>query len=171
MRHRSLPPALYLAAIGLMAISNEAFGQTPAQPASHVYRMTIQSHSDLGNKCLDVPNARFVEGMRLQMWECNNSPAQTFVYDETKQALQIDAMCVESWGRGDPQDAVGLGRCTGKANQRWRMVASGDYYQIIGMNSKCLELRYGVKENGAPLDIMDCDANRAQRLWALVEAP
>jgi len=80
-------------------------------------------------------------------------------------------MCVESWGRGDPQDAVGLGRCTGKANQRWRMVASGDYYQVIGINTKCLELRYGVKENGAPLDIMDCDANRAQRLWALVEAP
>ena len=50
-------------------------------------------------------------------------------------------------------------------------MASKDYYQIIGINNRCLELRYGVKENGAPLDIMDCDANRAQRLWALVEAP
>jgi hypothetical protein len=55
------------------------------------------------------------------------------------------------------------------------MVESKDYYQIIGINNECLEVRYGnkygVKDNGVPLDIMDCDANRAQRLWALIEAP
>ena len=34
--------------------------------------MTIQSHSDLGAKCIDVPYAQFLRGMRLQMWACNN---------------------------------------------------------------------------------------------------
>ena len=97
--------------------------------------------------------AQFVPGMRLQMWDCNNSAAQTFSYDDTNQQLTIGNLCVESWGRGDPQDAVGLGSCNGGANQHWRMVASKDYYQIIGINNRCLELRYGLKDNGAALDI------------------
>jgi len=133
--------------------------------------MVIQSHPDVGARCIDVPHGQIVRGMHLQMWNCNNGAAQTFSYDDTNQQLTIGNLCVESWGRGDPQDAVGLGSCNGGANQHWKMVASKDYYQIIGINNRCLELRYGVKDNGAPLDMMDCDANRAQRLWALIEAP
>jgi hypothetical protein len=51
------------------------------------------------------------------------------------------------------------------------MVAVKDYYQVVGVNNRCLELRYQIKDDGAPLDIQDCDAGRAYRLWALVEAP
>jgi hypothetical protein len=143
----------------------------PNMACADTYRMVIQSHKDVGARCIDVPNGQFVPGMRLQMWACNNGVAQIFFYDETSQQLTIGNLCVESWGRGDPQDAVGLGSCSGQPNQRWRMVESKDYYQIIGINNRCLELRYAVKDNGAPLDMMDCDANRAQRLWSLIEAP
>ena len=142
--------------------------------AAATYRMVIQSHPGVGGKCIDVPYGQFVRGMRVQMWDCNNinnAMAQAFSYDEARQQLTIGNLCVESWGRGDPQDAVGLGSCNGQANQRWKMVASNEYYQIIGINNRCLEVRYGVKENGAPLDLMDCDATRPQRLWALLEAP
>jgi hypothetical protein len=105
------------------------------------------------------------------MWACNNGVAQIFFYDETSQQLTIGNLCVESWGRGDPQDAVGLGSCNGQTNQRWKMVASKDYYQIIGINNRCLELRYAVNDNGAPLDIQDCDVGKPWRMWALIEAP
>lgn len=134
-------------------------------------RMVIQSPPDVGGKCLDVPNYQFVPEMRLQMWNCNNSVAQTFSYDDINQRLTIGNLCVELWGAGDPQDAVGLGACNGGANQHWRMAASKDYYQIIGINNRCLTLRNAVKDNGAALDIMDCDAGIPQRLWALLEAP
>ena len=153
----------------LSAIICAALAPTIASAAS--YRMVIQIHPDVGGKCIDVPYSQFVIGMRLQLWDCNNSPAQIFSYDETSQQLMIGSLCMESWGRGDPQDAVGLGACNGSANQHWRMVANGDYYQIIGINNRCLELRYGLKTNGAALDVMDCDAGRPQRLWSLVEAP
>jgi hypothetical protein len=154
--------------VGLSTLLCAALTSTIAPAAT--LRMVIQSHPDVGGKCLSVPNRQFVEGMHLHMFDCHNTPAQIFVYDEQSQQLTIGNLCVESWGRGDPQDAVGLGSCSGQANQHWKMVASGNYYQIIGINNRCLEVRYGVKDNRAPLDMMDCDATRAQRLWALIEA-
>ena len=93
--------------------------------------------------------------------------AQVFSYEEPSQQIKIGSLCVELWGRGEPQDAVGLEACGDEANQRWRMVASGNYYQIIGINGLCLEIRYGVKENGAALDVINCDAKKPQQLWAL----
>lgn len=151
--------------------ANAGGGTGPVPAAPSRYRMVIQSPPDVGGKCLDIPNQQFMRGIRVQMWDCNNSPAQSFSYDEASQQLTIGNLCVESWGRGDPQDAVGLGSCNGGANQHWRMLASKDYYQIVGINNRCLELRYRLNHNGAALDIQDCDAGKPWRLWALVEAP
>jgi hypothetical protein len=93
--------------------------------------------------------------------------AQVFDYDDKNQQFGIGGLCVRSWGRGDPQDAVGLGGCGGRANLQWRMVESGKQFQIVGTNGLCLEVRSGIKENGAPLDLAACDASRAQQLWTL----
>jgi hypothetical protein len=157
--------------------------------------MTIQSQTNVGGKCIDVPHAQFSRGMRVQMWACENivtwgqpnsevtlgiirksgrsdirvrlgetategPVAQGFSYDDASQQIQIGSLCVESWGRGDPQDAVGLGACQGKANQRWKMVASGNYYKITGINGLCLEPRNGAKENGAALDLASAMATK-----------
>jgi hypothetical protein len=135
------------------------------------FRMVVQSHPNLGGKCLDIPYQQFVSGIRLQMWDCNNGPAQTFTYDETSQQLTIGKLCVESWGQGHPQDPVGLGSCNGAAKQHWRVVKSGDYYQFVGVNGLCLDIRYVDKDNGAPLQIYMCGPGAFQQLWALIEAP
>jgi hypothetical protein len=144
---------------------------TPAELGAATLRMVIQSHADMGAKCLDVPRGQYATGMRLQMWRCWGAQQQTFVYDDQTLELKIGGFCVTSWGRGDGQDAVGIGACDSSANQHWKMVAVKDYYQIVGINNRCLELRFQIKEDGAPLDIQDCDATRPWRLWALVEAP
>ncbi len=146
-------------------------GPAPAAASAATYRMLIQSHHDVGGKCLDVPFGQFARGMRVQMWECNNGSGQTFSYDETSQQLTIGNLCVESWGRGDPMDAVGLGSCNGGAKQQWKVVASKDYYQIVGVNGLCLGVRYAMKDNGAPLHIFTCGAENLAQLWALLEAP
>ena len=54
--------------VALGSIFFAAVTSTVAPAASG--RMTIQSHPDLGGKCIDVPNAQFSQGMRLQMWAC-----------------------------------------------------------------------------------------------------
>ena len=192
-----------LGCIRIVALCGIFFAAVPsdAAPAASS-RTSIESHPDVGGKCIDVPHAQISPGMRIQMWDCNKivawgrpntevtvgivrksgrsdirvrlgetlvegPAAQVFSYDETNQQIKIGSLCVESWGRGDPQDPVGLEACGDKANQRWRMVASGNYHQIIGINGLCLELRNGVKENGAALHIMNCDANKPQQLWTL----
>lgn len=165
-------------------------------------RMTIQSHPDVGAKCVDVPYAQFSRGMRLQMWNCgkivvwgqpnsevtlgvarkygrseirvrlgeapvDGSAAQAFTYDEKSQQLRIGGLCVESWGRGEAQDAVGLGACSNGDNQHWKLIQSGQYQQIVGTKGLCLEPRNGAKDDGVPLDIAECAGGRAQQLWTL----
>jgi hypothetical protein len=181
--------ALFLAA----AISNSA---------SAASKMTIQSHPDVGAKCIDVPYAQFFRGMRLQMWNCgkivvwgqpntevtlgvarksgrseirvrlgeapvDGPAAQAFTYDEKSQQLKIGNLCVESWGQGEAQDAVGLGACSNGDAQHWKLIQSGQYQQIVGTKGLCLEPRNGAKDDGAPLDLAECAGARAQQLWTL----
>jgi Ricin-type beta-trefoil lectin domain len=140
-------------------------------PSAQVLRMVIQSHPNAGQNCLDVPSAQFIVGMRLQTFDCNKQSDQTFEYDQDRQRLVIGHLCVESFGGGDAADGVGLGVCNGAPNQQWRMGAIGDYYQIVGVNDRCLEIRPGTTGNGAPLHIQNCQPGSAGQLWALIEAP
>ena len=112
------------------------------------------------------PGAREIR-VRLGETATQEPAAQVFSYDEKSQQMKIGNLCMESWGRGDPQDAVGLGACSSAPDQHWRLVAKGDYHQIIGIRDLCLEPRNAAKENGAPLNIVDCGINRRQQLWTL----
>lgn len=134
---------------------------------AQVLRMVIQSHPNAGQKCLDIPAAQFIAGMRLQTSDCNNRSDETFEYDQGMQRLVIGHLCVEPLGGGD---GVGLAACTGAPNQRWAMAAIGDYYQIIGANNRCLGIRPAAIGNGAPLDIQNCQPGSAGQLWALIQA-
>ena len=156
-----------------MAATVLTLGGLSAQgvPPAQVLRMVIQSHPNAGQKCLDIPGAQFIAGMRLQTFDCTNQSDETFEYDEGMQRLVVGHLCVESFGRGDAGDGVGLGACNGAPNQHWRMGAIGDYYQIVGVNNRCLEIRPGAIGNGAPLDIQNCQPGNAGQLWALIQAP
>jgi hypothetical protein len=141
-----------------------------AQQTPQTYRMQIQSHPSAGGKCVDVAGARLFSGMRLQTWDCTNTVGQIFTYDERSQELKIGGLCVESWGRGDPQDTVGLGNCNEQPQQHWKMVASGDYYQIVGTKDLCVDIKWADKTNGTSLNLQNCHG-RENQLWALLEAP
>jgi hypothetical protein len=131
-------------------------------------RMMVQSVPEAGAKCLDAHD--LVPGTGMRMLGCNNTVVQIFSYDETSQELKIGGLCIESRGRGDPQDAVGLGNCNGGANQHWRMVGSGGNYRIVGSNDLCVAIKGADTADGAPLNIENCQ-DRANQRWLLVEAP
>ena len=65
-------------------------------PPSQVLQMVIQSHPNAGQKCIDTPFSQFVAGAKLQLWDCNNTNAQTFEYDLGAQRLGIGNLCVDS---------------------------------------------------------------------------
>jgi hypothetical protein len=50
-------------------------------------------------------------------------------------------------------------------------VAIKDHYQIVGVNNLCLDIRHGIKDGGAPLNVYTCGADNVGQLWTLVEAP
>ena len=140
-----------------------AQGAGPAQQASQVYRMLVQSHPDAGAQCLGVLNAQFVEGARLHTSGCASAAGQIFTYDQNTQVLAIGGLCVGLGGRGTPASAVGLGACTGDASQHWRMVESGDFYQIVGAGDRCLD-------SASLLIPQNCVVKSSTQLWALIEA-
>ena len=154
----------------VIAVNGNLF-RAVAQQQPQILRMVIQSHPAVGQKCLDIPNAQYIIGVRLQTFDCNNQNDEVFAYDQATQRLFIGHLCVESWGRGDAADPVGLGICGDSPSQRWKVTASGEYYQLTGMNNRCLEIKAGGKGAGVPLDIQNCQTADASQLWELVEAP
>ena len=69
----------YVIAANLLAAGNlAAQGAPPAQ----VLQMVIRSHPNAGSKCLDTPYSQFIAGKKLQLYDCNNTNAQTFGYDQ-----------------------------------------------------------------------------------------
>jgi Ricin-type beta-trefoil lectin domain len=159
--------AYAIAANLLAAGSLAAQGAPPAQPL----QMVIQSHPNAGQRCLDIPYRNFFDGMRLEIYDCNNTPAQTFSYNATSQELTIGGLCVQAWGVGDDADPVGIGACTNQAQQHWKFIASGDYYQITGAKGLCLDIRLAQKNNGTAVQIYRCINGQASQLWAAIQAP
>ena len=152
----------------LFAVLGAAFA--PASVEAATYQMTVKSVPEAGGKCVSAPNGQLVEGMRVFIWDCNAPLAKTLVYDDQTQQLKFGANCVEVLGQGNGRDAIGVGSCNGSVTQRWSMVPNKDNYQIIGVNSLCLDISNGVTADGTPLELAPCASNNAAELWVLLQA-
>ena len=87
--------------------------------------MTVQSHPDLGAKCIDVPYAQFFRGMRLQMWVCNN---------------------VLVWGQPNAEVTLGVARKTGRSEIRVRLgetATQGPAAQVFSYDEKSQQMKIG----------------------------
>src|SRR5260370_26551938 len=118
-----------------------------------------------GGHCIEVPNQDFVPGQGLQMADCNSSAAQTFVYDPAGMHLTIGALCVDANG-GKPGDLVKLWPCAAGANQIWKSEPKGNFTKLVGQNGLCLDIRYGSKEKGAPVQSWSCGDSEPNQLWS-----
>jgi hypothetical protein len=119
-----------------------------------------------GGRCIAVPNGQTVSGAGLQMQNCNNSPAQTFTYDEAKMLLKIGGLCIDANG-GQPGDLVKLLPCDGGSSQTWKAEHSGSFTKLVGRNGLCLDIRYGSTENGAPVQSWTCADAAPNQLWSM----
>jgi Ricin-type beta-trefoil lectin domain len=119
-----------------------------------------------GGRCIEVPNGDAVPGQGLQMADCNSSAAQTFIYDPAAMHLEIGGLCVDANG-GKPGDLVKLSPCGAGANQSWKSEPKGNFTKLVGQNSLCLDIRYGSKESGAPVQSWTCGDSEPNQLWSL----
>jgi hypothetical protein len=130
-------------------------------------KITIQSAPDGGGKCIDVPNGELKAGIRLQMFDCKDTPAQIFSFDATTARLTFGSLCVDaSGGRGQPGDPLQLAQCNGSPSQAWKAEASGNFVKLVGINGLCFDITNYSKDNGAPLAIWRCHGGSNQS-WVL----
>ncbi|WP_285598009.1 ricin-type beta-trefoil lectin domain protein [Kineosporia sp. NBRC 101731] len=121
-------------------------------------------------KCLDADaNNLNRNGTRIQLWDCNNSMQQNFVFNNdgsirsaTNQAYCLDADLGTINGNGT---IVQLWQCNGSAQQQWKFNGSvaGPIRSIY--NNRCLDAHLGaINTNGAKVQLWDCN-NTGQQGW------
>jgi hypothetical protein len=128
-----------------------------------VQKLTIQSTPDGGGKCIDVTNGELKAGVRLQMWDCNDTASQIFSFDASAARLSVGSLCVEaSGGRGQPGDLLALAPCNGAPSQAWKADPDGNLVKLVGINGLCFDIANNSKENRAALAIARCQGGPSQ---------
>ena len=128
------------------------------------YGTMLQISPQGGGHCIEVPDGDFVQDRGLQMAECNSSAAQIFVYEPATMLLTIGGLCVDANG-GKPGDLVKLSSCGAGAGQTWKSEPKGNFTKLVGQNGLCLDIRYGSKETGAPVQSWNCGDSEPNQLW------
>src|ERR1019366_10549152 len=129
------------------------------------YPTMLQISPQGGGRCIEVPNGDVSPDQGLQMAECNSTAAQIFIYDPAGMHLTIGDLCVDANG-GKPGDLVKLRACAAGANQIWKSEPKGNFTKLVGQNGLCLDIRYGSKENGAPVQSWNCGDSDPNQLWS-----
>ena len=116
--------------------------------------------SALNGRCIDVPGSRFVDGARLQMWDCNSSPAQSFVPDAGR--LRSGGLCMDAagaaTGNGTP---IQLATCSTNRAQQFVLSGAGDLVNVAA--NRCVDIKDVNRELGATLQLWDCAGTPNQK--------
>lgn len=117
--------------------------------------------SNWHNKCIDVPNGNFSDGVRVQMWNCNGSAAQRWTATggrlETGNGKCLDAAGAGT-GNGTP---LQIANCSGNAAQQWVLSAAGDL--VNPQANRCADIAAWNPAEGAQLHLWDCVGGANQK--------
>ena len=83
------------------------------------YRGAFQTKN---NQCLEVPDQNFVGGQQLQFFQCNNDPAQDWIWftDSTIRPAAQTQLCVDiTQSNHNDGTAIELAPCNGTNAQQW----------------------------------------------------
>ncbi|MET8088378.1 ricin-type beta-trefoil lectin domain protein [Micromonospora sp. NPDC005237] len=114
------------------------------------------------DKCVDVPGGESADGVRLQLWRCNGTPAQRFTRGSDHTLKVLDKCMDVAWASRDNAAKVQLAWCNGGPAQVW--VAEGGLLRNPN-SGKCLDVRDWNSDDGAPLQIWECAAGQSNQNW------
>ncbi|MBU2662733.1 ricin-type beta-trefoil lectin domain protein [Actinoplanes bogorensis] len=117
--------------------------------------------SSLNNKCLDVPNSNFSDGVRVQMWNCNNTAAQKWNFvNGTLQTSNNKCLDV-AWGSTANGAVIQIVNCSGNPAQQWVLSSAGDL--VNPQANKCLDIDAWNANDGAVLILWECTGGANQK--------
>ncbi|WP_374238259.1 ricin-type beta-trefoil lectin domain protein [Actinoplanes sp. DH11] len=118
--------------------------------------------SNWNNKCLDVPDGNFADGVLVQMWSCNNSAAQK--WEAVGGSLRTgNNKCLDiPWGSTANGVILQIVTCSGNPAQQWVLSAAGDL--VNPQANKCVDIKDWNGNDRAQLQLWDC-AGTANQKW------
>jgi hypothetical protein len=120
-----------------------------------------------GNKCLDVNNNVYNDGNKVQIYDCNDTDAQKFIYDNgyliaagslNNNNIQCVARYVDP--TVDNYERVILNNCSYDPSQIWNI----DGKLIKSPDGKCLDVPNGKYDNGVVPLLYTCN-NGSNQMW------
>jgi streptogrisin C len=118
--------------------------------------------SNWNNRCIDVPNGNFSDGVLVQMWGCNNTPAQKWNFvNGTLQTSNNKCLDVP-WGSTASGVILQIVGCNGNPAQQFVLSAAGDL--VNPQANKCVDIKDWNGNDGAQLQLWDC-AGTANQKW------
>ncbi|GGM82529.1 hypothetical protein GCM10012275_61380 [Longimycelium tulufanense] len=153
--HTNPAPGSYLATHWNIATSDYLTRSGPSYPVGAV--------TGMDGKCIDVADSSTANGTHVQLWGCNGTNAQRWVWrDSTLSAL---GKCLDvAWSGKDNGNPVHLWDCNGSDAQKWEL--RGDGTLRNPQSGRCLDARYNGVNDDIPLQIWDCRSDVNQR-WTL----
>lgn len=117
--------------------------------------------SSLNNKCIDVPSSNFVDGARLQTWNCNNTNAQRWSFTGGTLKSQNNKCMDVAAGSTANGAAIQLYTCNGTGAQQFVLSAAGDL--VNPQANRCVDIVDRNLADGAKLQLWDCAGSSNQR--------
>ncbi|WP_326557120.1 ricin-type beta-trefoil lectin domain protein [Micromonospora sp. NBC_01796] len=118
--------------------------------------------SNWNNRCIDVPNSNFSDGVLLQMWGCNSTNAQRWTFVNGMLQTSNNKCMDVAWGSTANGAAIQIVTCSGNPAQQFVLSAAGDL--VNPQANRCIDIKDWNSGDGAQLQLWDC-AGTANQKW------
>jgi hypothetical protein len=108
-----------------------------------------------------VPSANFVDGARLQMYTCNNTNAQKWVFEGGAIKSQNNKCMDVAGGSTANLAAIQLYTCNGTGAQQFVLNGAGDL--VNPQANRCVDIGGWNGNDGATLILWDCVGGANQK--------
>ncbi|MHA6758080.1 ricin-type beta-trefoil lectin domain protein [Streptacidiphilus sp. PAMC 29251] len=148
------------AGLGIQGYRTDQFDNLSITPGSGTAQPTVgQITSGIAGKCADDYTGSSTAGAKVDLWDCNTSPAQQWTF--TGGTLKVNGLCLDVTGAGTANGTLAeLWTCNGGANQQWQ-VSNGALLNPV--SGKCLDDPGFNATDGTQLDIWTCDGGANQQ--------
>ena len=153
-----------LAGIGVTGYQTDQFDNLNITPGTgSVTLPTGPVTSGIAGKCLDDYTGSSADGTKVDLWDCNNTPAQQWTVGNS--LVQINGKCLDIVGAGSTANGtlVDLWDCNGGSNQVW---TAENGTLVNPASGKCLDDPGFSTTNGTQLEIWTCNGGSNQK-WTL----
>ncbi|HEV2636692.1 MAG TPA: RICIN domain-containing protein [Actinocrinis sp.] len=118
--------------------------------------------SGIGGKCLDDLAGSSADGTKVDLYDCNGTPAQNWTANADG-TLQVNGKCLDAYAAGTGNGTLlDLWDCNGGANQVWQPFNGGYANPASG---RCIDDPGGTTANGTQVELWDCNGG-ANQVWS-----